>query len=190
MTSTDRQWLNADFFAGAIERSLLPPWPNLTEIRHLQKLLDEKEANNTERVTKTVVTGFNEYLKERRISEPQDKESIARVLKLFYAESRKRDGTSYSKSTLTGMRFSLDRHFKSSLILISSTTQLLQCQQSFSSKMCWTQTTACEPERGRKCWKMTAKINGFWRSPFFLTKTKFQAWSLSFFSGCPHFGFS
>lgn len=87
---------------------------SLTE-NDLQNLLDQKEATNTKRVTKTALTAFNEYLKERRISEPQDKESIASVLKLFYAEARKHDGTSYSKSTLTGMRFGLNRHFKSSL---------------------------------------------------------------------------
>ena len=36
-------------------------------------------------------------------------ESIARILKVFVAEARKRDGTSYSKTTLTGIRFGLNR---------------------------------------------------------------------------------
>ena len=34
------------------------------------------------------------------------------MLKLFYAEARKTDGTSYSKSTLNSLRFGLNRHFK------------------------------------------------------------------------------
>ena len=34
------------------------------------------------------------------------------MLKLFYAEARKSDGTSYSKSTLSSLRFGLNRHFK------------------------------------------------------------------------------
>ena len=33
------------------------------------------------------------------------------MLKLFYAEVRKADGTSYSKSTLNSLRFALNRHF-------------------------------------------------------------------------------
>ena len=34
------------------------------------------------------------------------------MLKLFYTEARKADGTSYSKSTLNSLRFGLNRHFK------------------------------------------------------------------------------
>jgi len=34
------------------------------------------------------------------------------MLKLFYAEARKADGTSYLKSTLNSLRFRLNRHFK------------------------------------------------------------------------------
>ena len=34
------------------------------------------------------------------------------MLKLFYAEARKADGTSYSKSKLNSLRFGLNRHFK------------------------------------------------------------------------------
>jgi len=37
---------------------------------------------------------------------------LANVLKQFYAEARKADGTSYSKSTLSSLRFGLNRHFK------------------------------------------------------------------------------
>ena len=34
------------------------------------------------------------------------------MLKLFYAEARKADGTSYSKSILNSLRFELNRYFK------------------------------------------------------------------------------
>ena len=43
---------------------------------------------------------FTTYLREKKIKEPDDKESLAAVLKLFYIEARKEDGTAYSKSTL------------------------------------------------------------------------------------------
>ena len=50
---------------------------------------------------KDVLKVFHQYLKEKKADEPQTKETLANVLKLpFYAEVRKVDGTSYSKSTL------------------------------------------------------------------------------------------
>lgn len=52
------------------------------------------------------------YLKEKNISEPQEKGPIAGVLKLFFAEARKVDRTSYSKSTLNSIR-GLNSDFKS-----------------------------------------------------------------------------
>ena len=37
---------------------------------------------------------------------------IAWILKIFYAEAGKRDGTFYSKTTLTGIRFGRNRHYR------------------------------------------------------------------------------
>ena len=51
-------------------------------------------------------------MEEKKADEPQTKVTLANVLKLFYAEPRKADGTSYSKSTLNSLRFGLNRHFK------------------------------------------------------------------------------
>ena len=47
----------------------------------------------------------HQYLKGKRADEPQTKDTLANVLKLFYAELRKADHTSYSKSTLNIFRF-------------------------------------------------------------------------------------
>ena len=55
---------------------------------------------------------FQQYLKERKADEPQTNDTLANVLKLFYVEARKADSTSYSKSTLSSLRFGLNRHFK------------------------------------------------------------------------------
>ena len=38
---------------------------------------------------------------------------MAAVLKLFYIEARKEDGTAYNKSTLNSFRFGLNRHYLS-----------------------------------------------------------------------------
>ena len=77
----------------------------------LEKLLADKDAENTEKATKLAVNIFTTYLKEKKIKEPDDKESLAAVLKLFYIEARKEDGTAYSKSTLNSFRFGLNRHY-------------------------------------------------------------------------------
>ena len=78
----------------------------------LNLLLDDKDAKSTKRATKSALKVFHQYLKEKKAGEPQTKETLTNVLKLFYAEARKTDGTSYSKSTLNSLRFGLNRHFK------------------------------------------------------------------------------
>ena len=75
-------------------------------------LLDDKDAKSTKRATKSALKVFHQYLKEKKADEPQMKDTLASVLKLFYAEAPKADGTSYSKSTLNSLRFGLNRHFK------------------------------------------------------------------------------
>ena len=40
------------------------------------------------------------------------KDTLVKVLKLFYEEARKVDGTSHSKSTMNSLRFWLNQHFK------------------------------------------------------------------------------
>ena len=76
----------------------------------LNRLLDERDAKSTKRATKSALKVFHQYLKEKKADEPQT--TLANVLKLFYVEARKADGTSYSKSTLNSLRFGLNRHFK------------------------------------------------------------------------------
>ena len=78
----------------------------------LNLLLDDKDVKSTKRATKSALKVFQQYLKEKKADEPQTKDTLANMLKLFYAEARKADGTSYSKSTLSSLRFGLNRHFK------------------------------------------------------------------------------
>ena len=78
----------------------------------LNLLLADKDAKSTKRATKSALKVFHQYLKEKKADEPQTKDTLANVLKLFYAEARKADGTSYSKSTSSSLRFGLNRHFK------------------------------------------------------------------------------
>ena len=56
---------------------------------------------------------FADYVKEKNLREPEEKKELARTLKTFYVEARKKDGSSYSMGSLKTLRFGLNRHFKS-----------------------------------------------------------------------------
>ena len=60
--------------------------------QEIEKLLEDKDSENTKRSTKVAKELFFEYLKEKNIQEPHDKKELAQVLKSFYVESRKKDG--------------------------------------------------------------------------------------------------
>ena len=59
--------------------------------QEIEKLLEDKDSENTERSTKVAKELFYEYLKEKNIQEPHDKKELAQVLKSFYVEARKKD---------------------------------------------------------------------------------------------------
>ena len=58
--------------------------------------LSENDAENTKKVTETAVNAvFCQYLEAKQINEDDlvgSKETLANVLRKFYAEARKRDG--------------------------------------------------------------------------------------------------
>ena len=78
--------------------------------QEIEKLLEDKDSENTKRWTKVAKELF--YLKEKNIQEPHDKKELALVLKSFYVEARKKDGSFYSMGSLKTLRFGLNRHFK------------------------------------------------------------------------------
>ena len=59
--------------------------------QEIEKLLEDKDSENTKRSTKVAKELFYEYLKEKNIQEPHDKKELAQVLKSFYVEARKKD---------------------------------------------------------------------------------------------------
>ena len=46
---------------------------------------------------------FYEYLKDKNIQEPHDKKELAQVLKSFYVEARKKDGSFYSMTVIAAI---------------------------------------------------------------------------------------
>ena len=78
-----------------------------------QVILKEKDSLNTQKAGHVIV--FIKYCKENNI--PFDPKTIAKrhlnqLLRSFYAEVRKEDGTLYKKSSLTALRFGLQRELK------------------------------------------------------------------------------
>ena len=67
----------------------------------LNLLLNGKDAKSTKRATKSALKVFHQYFKEKKADEPQTKDTLANVLKLFYVEAQKADGTSYSNQKIT-----------------------------------------------------------------------------------------
>jgi hypothetical protein len=55
---------------------------------------------------------FYEYLNEKGIPEPTEKSEFAQVLKKFYVEARKKDGSSYSMGSLKTIQCGLKRYLK------------------------------------------------------------------------------
>ena len=52
---------------------------------------------------------------EKGISEPTEKGEIARVLKSFYVEARKKDGSAYTMGSLRTLKYGLKRYFKTTV---------------------------------------------------------------------------
>ena len=52
--------------------------------QEIEKLLENKDSENTKRSTNVAKELFYEYLKEKNIQEPHDKKELAQVLKSFY----------------------------------------------------------------------------------------------------------
>ena len=81
----------------------------------LCRITEGNDSKNTKRATRASVKVFNKYLQEKNLDEPHhdDKVTLANVLKRYYAgSSTKSDGSPYSKSSMTSLRFGLNRHFK------------------------------------------------------------------------------
>ena len=64
------------------------------------QLLNDKEGENTKKLTKHHRLIYESYLKEKNIRNPSTAVEFAAVLRKFYAEARKKDGQMYSKGLI------------------------------------------------------------------------------------------
>ena len=51
-------------------------------------------------------------MKEKKLTEPEEKKELAQTLKTIYVEARKKEGSSYSMGNLKTLRFGLNIYFK------------------------------------------------------------------------------
>ena len=72
----------------------------------------DKDSESTKKAIKGCKAIFDEYLRQKNVEYPQDAVQLAAILKQFYAETRKQDGSQYQKGSLSAIRFGLNRHFK------------------------------------------------------------------------------
>ena len=78
----------------------------------IENIVQNKDSNNTKRATKVARQVFTEYLKEKKLLEPEEPSELAKCLKSFYVEARKKDGSCYSMGTLRSLKFGLCRYYK------------------------------------------------------------------------------
>ena len=80
-----------------------------------KKILEEKDAPNTKKAGQIAYNVFINYCREKNITidiSTITKEELNELLRSFYVEVRKGDGSFYKKTSFTSLRFGLQREFK------------------------------------------------------------------------------
>ena len=78
---------NVKFTDSEVRTWLLDSLHRYTQ-QEIEKLLEDKDSENTKRLTKVAKELFYEYLiKEKNIQEPHNKKVLAQVLKSFYVDN-------------------------------------------------------------------------------------------------------
>ena len=92
------------FLKGKVRR----PWGSWNK-----EIAGRKRLSKHKKATKASKAIFEEYIREKKLHHPEISEELASVLKSFYAEVRKKDGSEYTKNLLCSIRFGLNRYFRS-----------------------------------------------------------------------------
>ena len=80
-----------------------------------KKILEEKDAPNTKKAGQIAYNVFINYCREKNITidiSTITKEELNELLRSFYVEVRKGDGSFYKKTSFISLRFGLQREFK------------------------------------------------------------------------------
>ena len=63
---------------------------SLTE-QDIEKIVEDKDSLITKRSTKVAKELFANYVKDKKLREPEEKKELAQTLKTFYGEVRKKE---------------------------------------------------------------------------------------------------
>ena len=63
---------------------------SLTE-QDIEKIVEDKDSQNTRRLTKVAKELSANYMKDKKLKEPEEKKEFAQTLKTFYGEARKKE---------------------------------------------------------------------------------------------------
>ena len=65
----------------------------LSDLARHKKIVEDKDSQNTKMSTKVAKKLFADYVKEKKLTEPEEKKGLAQTI---YFEARKKEGSSYS----------------------------------------------------------------------------------------------
>ena len=102
--------LTSDSFAQPKQHVQSLVFPRLQ--RQISRNLLEDKDGNTKWSTKVAQQIWKDLLLEKKVEEPSEKRDLVLILKSFYVDARKKDGSSYSLRSLKTLRFALNWHFK------------------------------------------------------------------------------
>ena len=91
---------------------------SLTE-QDIEKIVENRDSQNTKRSTKVAKELFADYVKEKKLREPEEKKELAQTLKTFYVEARKKGFVQCIIKQLLDSVFVISRIIKVSVRVIS-----------------------------------------------------------------------
>ena len=99
--------LTSDSFAQPKQHVQCLVFPRLQR-QMSRNLLEDEDTENTKRSTKVAEQIWKDFLLEKNVEKPSEKRDLALILKSFYVDARKKDGSSYSLGSLKTLRFALN----------------------------------------------------------------------------------
>ena len=92
---------------------------SLTEQDIEKYIVEDKDSQNTKRSTKVAKELFADYVKEKKLREPEEKKELAQTLKTCYVEARKKGFVQCIIKQLLDSVFVISRIIKVSVRVIS-----------------------------------------------------------------------
>ena len=93
----------------------------------IEKIVEDKDSQNTKRSTKVAKELFANYVKDKKLREPEEKKELAQTLKTCYVEARKKGFVQCIIKQL------LDSVFNNNLITPTSTLIILDITKTSSN---------------------------------------------------------